>query len=69
VKEYRTVQRVPPRKTTTAVRIIGIDAIFALRFRNSLFGRSPFLLFSMVHPPCNSVRGLDIPQPSKIFKD
>jgi len=30
---------VPPTKITDAVRIIGIDAIFAFRFRKSWLGR------------------------------
>ncbi len=34
------VQMVPPMKTTTAVRTMGIDAIFALMFRNSWLGRA-----------------------------
>jgi len=35
VNDYFTVKRGPPRKTTEAVRIIGIAAIFAFKFRKS----------------------------------
>ena len=46
MNEYKTVQDVPPTKTTSAVRIIGIDAIFALRLRNKRRGRAKAFMSS-----------------------
>jgi hypothetical protein len=39
VKEYTTVHVVPPTKTTSAVKIIGIEASLDIRFLNSRLGR------------------------------
>jgi hypothetical protein len=39
VKEYTTVQVVPPTNTTIAVTIIGIEASLAIQFLSNRLGR------------------------------